>query len=79
MLDYPSCPKCQGVMEPGYFLDHAHSGWTTVRWVEGEPKKSIWTGLKVNLKQAMRIATYRCIDCGFLESYARPEPPSEAK
>ena len=71
---YPSCPKCEGIMEEGFFLDKTHGGYASVKWVEGEPRRSIWTGLKIGDQRKLCIITYRCLDCGYLESYARKEP-----
>lgn len=66
-----NCPKCEGLMEEGFILDRAHYNAGTVdTWVEGEPAKSIWSGIKVKGKQQFEVKTFRCAGCGFLESYA---------
>jgi hypothetical protein len=39
--------------------------------VEGQPEESIWTGTKTRGKHQVRITTYRCTGCGYLESYAK--------
>jgi predicted nucleic-acid-binding Zn-ribbon protein len=66
-----NCPKCKGLMEAGFILDRGHYNTGTVNiWVEGEPVKSFWTGLKVNDKQQFQVRTFRCVNCGYLESYA---------
>jgi len=72
---YPSCPKCEGVMAEGYLLEESYHGApSTVKYVDGPPKVSKWIGLRVDKKQAIPVATYRCLDCGYLESYARKQP-----
>jgi hypothetical protein len=57
-------------MEGGYLIDTAYGGTVLPKWAEGEPKKSIWTGLKLRGKEQLEVTTYRCRRCGYLESYA---------
>ena len=54
-------------------LDHTHGGSTQASWVEGPPRKSFWTGLKLSGSVQLPVTTYRCGRCGFLESYATPK------
>lgn len=70
MAEPSSCPKCAGTMERGFVVDQGHGTWTVGDWVAGEPVKSIWTGLKLRGKARLKIATFRCRRCGYLESYA---------
>jgi len=65
------CPKCQSDMERGFIMDNTYGGAATAKWIEGAPEKSFWTGIKVRSKDEVEIMTYRCVRCGFLESYAR--------
>lgn len=68
-----NCPKCAGRMEPGYILDKADYNMpTSPEWIEGNPEKSFWTGLKTKGRERHAVMTYRCERCGFLESYAGP-------
>lgn len=70
-MSKPTCPKCQSSMQEGYALDNAHGGARTVSsWVEGEPKKSFWFGLKVD-SAPVAIESWRCTRCGFIEQYAK--------
>ena len=63
-------------MEEGFILDRAHYNAGTIEtWVEGEPVKSIWSGVKTKDKQQFGIKTFRCAGCGFLESYATEDNP----
>jgi acetone carboxylase gamma subunit len=39
-------------------------------WVQGEPERSIWMGLKLGDRRNLEVRTYRCPECGLLESYA---------
>lgn len=58
-------------MEEGYIIDRGDYNIGQVNtWVEGEPVKSFWSGLKVKDKQRFQVKTFRCANCGYLESYA---------
>ena len=67
------CPKCASAMAEGFVVDHTHGGASVSAWVEGEPRKSFWTGLKLGGKTPVDIQTWRCRRCGYLESYAPGE------
>ncbi len=67
------CPKCAGVREEGYILDAIHGGYKASEWVEGTPEKSFWVGLKVSDRARLSIRSFRCVKCGYLESYADVE------
>ena len=64
------CPKCGGRMEEGFVLDQSHSARLVSRWVEGKPVVSFFMGAKINGRAQRDIVSFRCIACGFLESYA---------
>ncbi|MEW6208442.1 MAG: PF20097 family protein [Acidobacteriota bacterium] len=66
----PRCPKCDTRMEEGFILDKAHGTQLPSQWVGGEPEKSFWFGTKTAGKEIIRVRTYRCRKCGYLESYA---------
>lgn len=69
-----NCPKCEGLMEEGFIIDRGHYNAGTVNtWIEGEPVKSFWSGIKVRDKQQFQVKSFRCANCGFLESYATEE------
>ena len=69
-----NCPKCEGLMEEGFIIDRGHYNAGTVNtWIEGEPVKSFWSGIKVKNKQQFLVKTFRCANCGYLESYATEE------
>jgi hypothetical protein len=57
-------------MEPGFTVDQGYGSTLVPRWVAGVPRKSIWTGLKLGGLRQIDVATYRCRQCGYLESYA---------
>lgn len=59
-------------MDEGFLLDKAHANLPSApEWVEGQPVPSFWLGLKLKGKDKLRVATYRCPNCGLLQSYAR--------
>ena len=67
---YLNCPKCSREMEEGFIVDHGYGNVKPSDWVEGEPVKSFWYGTNIRDKRRFRAVTYRCVGCGFLESYA---------
>jgi hypothetical protein len=67
----PVCPKCQSRMEAGFVLDNTYGMVTQAEWAEGEPKYSIWTGIRMKGRERHPVTTYRCPKCAYLESYAR--------
>jgi hypothetical protein len=68
------CPKCEGVMEAGYVLDHTQPKlYAASSWVEGPPEKSIWSGLHTKNRRNLPVIAYRCVACGYLELYAPGE------
>lgn len=67
----PTCPKCTHKMVRGFIPELSHRSSVSF-WVEGEPEHSFWAvGVKIPEDKIIDIVTYRCADCGFLESYAR--------
>lgn len=67
------CSKCEGAMDIGIIADNTYGGQLQSRWLEGEAKESFWTGLKTDGTAEFKIVTYRCGNCGYLESYALDE------
>jgi hypothetical protein len=68
----PECQRCGLPMEAGYLVDHGHGAAYPTAWVEGVPKWSHWVGLKLKGKTKMPVTTYRCPQCGRLDSFAQP-------
>jgi hypothetical protein len=50
---------------PGFSVDHA------IRWAGGRPTRQFL--VKRVPKRSVPVATFRCAECGFLESYADAE------
>jgi hypothetical protein len=68
----PNCPHCRVAMERGFLLDRGHANMGNVaRWVEGEPEKSMWTGIRLKDRKLRPIVSYRCPQCGLLLDFAR--------
>ena len=66
------CPKCLGRMHLGFLLERGHADVrSAAAWIEGEPERSFWQGLKITGRNALETRTFRCERCGFLETYAR--------
>ena len=72
------CSKCAGVMEEGFIPDFGHYQYVRpLRWVEGKPERSFWTGTKVGDRREANVSAYRCTACGYVELYALAEAPAE--
>ena len=67
-----SCVKCGGEMEEGFVLDNTSRARMQSEWVEGAPERSRWMGVRLKGKEQLPILTFRCSQCGYLESYAPP-------
>lgn len=72
MTSTPACLRCQTPMEDGFLVDHARNSLRVTLWCAGKPEKSFWAGemSSAQYKTAMCVSTFRCPDCGYLESYA---------
>ena len=74
MGDELTCPKCSQAMARGFIPEFSSHSTSLMSWVQGEPQYSFWAaGVKIDPDQMIRVVTYRCVGCGFLESYARQE------
>jgi predicted nucleic-acid-binding Zn-ribbon protein len=65
------CPKCQGAMEEGFLLDQQgyNSVFKVTQWVEGPPKKKFGYGVETKVER--NTSAFRCVNCGYLELYAK--------
>jgi hypothetical protein len=65
------CSKCGSDMEEGLLLEKGDGGVLSGEtWVQGLPEKSWLSGLSLKGKLVYDVTTFRCIACGYLESYA---------
>lgn len=67
-----SCLRCEGEMQKGFLLDHSDAMHYAGQWVKGPAVKSEWNFGTVKVPaESFEITTYRCVVCGYLESYAK--------
>jgi hypothetical protein len=61
-------------MEVGFVQDRIDKlSGVGSQWASGTPAKSFFGVLKRPAESPIPIGTFRCVACGFLESYARSE------
>jgi Domain of unknown function (DUF6487) len=66
----PRCPKCQDSMEEGFVLDNSEATRLVSSWCSGKPRRGFWLGVKVSGLRQIKIESWRCTRCGFLENFA---------
>jgi len=60
------CIKCEkGIMEKGFVIDWTIGGAAQSQWA-----KEISKFFRAPKGKAEKVTTYRCMECGYLESYA---------
>ncbi|MBP1852864.1 hypothetical protein [Rhizobium halophytocola] len=58
-------------MDEGFLLERGDGGLlSSTTWVAGAPEKAFLSGLRLSGKAIYTIKTFRCIECGYLDSYA---------
>jgi hypothetical protein len=68
----PTCVKCGGEMAEGFILDKLDANAARpAAWQADKPVSSMWSGVKQRGREQHPITVYRCVACGYLESYAR--------
>ena len=75
-----SCSECGSAMEDGFIPDLAHTQIAQLAWYSGIPEQARFLGMKgygvkIDMKEMVKITARRCTKCGFLKLYAKP--PSE--
>ncbi len=66
MPEQLKCLRCQGEMQAGFIPNMTRAQMV---WHEGEPPKTYRESFMFG-RQARMVSTYRCLVCGYLESYA---------
>ncbi len=68
------CPKCATAMAQGFVIDKGMRGGSisAPEWADGTPTPSFWSGLSLHGRERHEVTTFRCPQCGYLESYAPP-------
>jgi hypothetical protein len=69
MLLSLKCSECSGEMKEGLVVDLSYAGILRSIWVEEQTGE--WVGTMANNKGKAKTITYRCANCGFLDSYAK--------
>lgn len=69
MIGPDKCAKCSGDMVVGFVPEGGLGSRVHEVWIEGTPRRG-FLRLKTAEADVRRIHVYRCIRCGFLESYA---------
>lgn len=65
-----ACPKCGGKMVEGFIGDHAHGNLLVARWMAGKPQPGFFWEVDPTNAETWKVATFRCVGCNLLESYA---------
>ena len=66
-----TCHRCDGEMEVGFIFDHVFGGSAQLGWGKGKPARSLMVGVVSSSGlDPYPITSYRCRECGLLESYA---------
>ena len=60
----------------GFIPNVAHGSVAQEEWVAGPPETGGALGIRRSGKSQIKVHTYRCEVCGFLESYAPVESSS---
>ncbi len=65
-------------MERGFIVDFSHMQVVNSVWQPGQPEPQKFLGLttqsvKLDRQHMLTTTTFRCPECGYLESYARKE------
>lgn len=66
-----TCPKCNNEMQEGLVVDFNYAGAQPSMWVEDQTQMSVGTGSNLNSRRKIKTITYRCSNCGYLDSYAK--------
>lgn len=67
------CIRCDGELEQGFMVDKGDDNAShQAQWASGQPHKSFWRISAVRSDSKMLlVVTYRCKNCGRLESFAQ--------
>ena len=65
------CSKCSGEMQEGLVVDLSYKGVIPSMWVEDQAGGGGAPVAVDNHKRKVKTITYRCSNCGFLDSYAK--------
>jgi len=66
-MNIDKCPKCGAKMQEGFLIESK----LPLRWMAGKPEGSVPGGTTAQGREQRQIESYRCVECGHLELYAR--------
>ena len=66
-----NCSECNSHMQQGVVVDMSYAGILRSMWVEDQAENSVIAGIPDHHKRKVNTITYRCSNCGFLDSYAK--------
>jgi hypothetical protein len=71
-MKLPQCGKCGGAMEEGFIRDttEGFNRVQTIAWIKGSPAYGVIGNLKIGDRKMLPCRSFRCVTCGYLESYA---------
>ena len=67
----PECRDCRVAMDAGLMLDRTHGGSEQPMWIKGTADKGIFGLIKERDRERLPVVTFRCPNCGRLESFAQ--------
>ncbi len=65
------CCRCGSALEEGFIQDRGHGYVVVPKWIRGKLETGFFGGAKTQGKKSITVATWRCIACGRLESFAK--------
>lgn len=65
------CSKCNSNMEAGLVVDLNYAGVLPSMWIESQHGVSSVPGAQPDGRKKVKTITYRCLNCGYLDSYAK--------
>ena len=67
-----ACTRCGGKMEEGtLFYTGQYGEWRPMRWFKGGLEPPVLVLFEEDKQPIFNVRTYRCEECGRLESFAR--------
>jgi hypothetical protein len=71
-----ACPECGSAMEEGFIPNMGVGGAMQLAWHRGIPEDKkflgMYSGVKLDIMESVKITARRCTKCGFLKLYAKP-------
>lgn len=65
------CSKCSSEMQAGLVVDLNYAGIIRSMWVDEQAGNGASPETVMSGKRKVKTTTYRCSNCGYLDSYAK--------